>query len=140
MSAVMSPPKLRFRFDVVKRVWRHLSGDLAGRRVNLCRFCKLFSERMGTCIACQNARNAEIKQQRRIFTNAVRAGKIPSLADRQTPCVDCKGTSKPRRPATEWDHRDWREPLKVEPVCRFHNSHRGRAMTAHEASFQRKVA
>lgn len=45
------------------------------------------------------------------------------LADPRTmSCTDCEGT------ATEYDHRDYNEPLKVEPVCRGCNARRGKAI------------
>lgn len=38
------------------------------------------------------------------------------------PCTDCGGK------ATEYDHRDYNFPLKVEPVCRGCNARRGPAI------------
>ena len=144
--------KPRLRFDYRKDRWR-----LDGFPFELCHICGRPNRRKGTCGICQNARYQEMRTQRRIFLNALRSGLIPSLADRLTKCVDCVyhennlPSQWPDTPvmiehrkirieqqmdvATEWDHRDWREPLKVEPVCRMHNARRGRAMTAFEASF-----
>ena len=45
------------------------------------------------------------------------------LADPRTfDCTDCGGG------ATEYDHRDYNLPLKVEPVCRGCNARRGKAI------------
>lgn len=45
------------------------------------------------------------------------------LADPRTlACADCGGI------ATEYDHRDYGEPLKVEAVCRGCNARRGKAI------------
>lgn len=39
-----------------------------------------------------------------------------------SPCSDCGG------PATEYDHRDYNQPLLVAPVCRGCNARRGKAI------------
>lgn len=52
--------------------------------------------------------------------NAVRKGEIP--AAKTLVCVDCEGR------ATEYDHRDYRKPLEVAPVCRPCNQRRGPAV------------
>lgn len=49
---------------------------------------------------------------------AVLHGKLPPL-DGSIPCVDCG------KPATCYDHRDYRKPLKVDPVCGGCNTSRG---------------
>jgi hypothetical protein len=54
---------------------------------------------------------------------AVRRGALKSLRDGATPCVDCAG------PATMYDHRDYRKPLLVVPVCRGCNQRRGYGLT-----------
>jgi hypothetical protein len=41
---------------------------------------------------------------------------------RLSPCADCGGV------ATEYDHRDYTKPLKVDPVCRGCNARRGPAL------------
>lgn len=55
----------------------------------------------------------------RMLWIAVREGKIKQLSKHEIKCVDCG------EKATEWDHRDYRKPLDVEPVCRKCNNHRG---------------
>lgn len=49
---------------------------------------------------------------------AVRNGDLPKL-DGSVACTDC------REPATEYDHRDYKKPMEVEPVCRACNQARG---------------
>ncbi len=50
----------------------------------------------------------------------VQAGRL--LRAKGQACVDCA------KPATCYDHRDYRLPLQVEPVCRSCNQKRGRAL------------
>lgn len=54
----------------------------------------------------------------RFVSVAVFNGDLPKL-DGSVPCVDC------RKPADEYDHRDYKRPLEVEPVCRACNQARG---------------
>lgn len=49
---------------------------------------------------------------------AVRHGDLPKL-DGSVPCTDCG------RAAQEYDHRDYKKPLEVDPVCRACNAARG---------------
>lgn len=49
---------------------------------------------------------------------AIRNGDLPKL-DGSVPCVDCS------EPAAEYDHRDYKKPLDVEPVCQRCNQARG---------------
>jgi|SRR5580692_9613105 hypothetical protein len=51
---------------------------------------------------------------------AKRAGLLPQL-DGSVKCVDCG------HEASVYDHRDYNEPLNVEPVCHRCNKHRGSA-------------
>lgn len=139
----MTSAKPHFRYDYRRRDWRAVYYSVLGnetwgrslsrKRLCRCEICSGPAVKHGIdalCKTCSDARYAEIKTQRCIFVNARNAGKIGRLDGQQ--CVDCSSPS----PATDWEHRDWREPLKVEPVCRMHNARRGRAMTAHEASFR----
>lgn len=48
-------------------------------------------------------------------------------------CVDCSGA------AVEYDHRDYRQPLAVEPVCRSCNLKRGPAIPR-PGSFEARIA
>lgn len=51
---------------------------------------------------------------------AIREGKLPHPR-RAGPCVDCGEAAR------QYDHRDYRQPLAVEPVCRSCNRKRGPA-------------
>lgn len=128
----MTQGKLRFRYDHKRHCWRWSSGH----PLRFCELCKGPHIRSGLCKICQDARKAEIRGGRRMWERARGQPRAyPLLCQGTTKCVDCVRRGRDVRLATEWDHRDWREPLKVEPVCRNHNSQRGRAMTAYEASF-----
>lgn len=52
--------------------------------------------------------------------DAVKCGDLQPATE--CTCVDCG------RPATEYDHRDYDEPLQVDPVCRRCNVRRGPAI------------
>lgn len=49
-------------------------------------------------------------------SQAVKMGRLPPPSDLQ--CTDCGCTAK------QYDHRDYRYPLKVDPVCVLCNCHR----------------
>ena len=78
------------------------------------------------CHACALARSKAARNERaRYFylaheyvTVAVRMGDLPKL-DGSILCTDCSN------PATEYDHRDYKKPLEVDPVCRACNAARG---------------
>jgi len=55
-----------------------------------------------------------------VVRKAVASGALPKL-DGSIPCVDCG------KPARNYDHRDYRRPLHVEPVCVSCNKQRGTA-------------
>jgi hypothetical protein len=57
---------------------------------------------------------------RRVVARAVRDGRLARL-DGSIRCVDCRG------PAEGYDHRDYRKPLDVQPVCMDCNIRRGAA-------------
>lgn len=54
----------------------------------------------------------------RYVSIAIYNGDLPKL-DGSVKCSDCD------RPAREYDHRDYKKPLEVEPVCKFCNAARG---------------
>lgn len=54
----------------------------------------------------------------RYVTVAIYNGDLPRL-DGSIACVDCGS------PADEYDHRDYKKPMDVEPVCRRCNGLRG---------------
>lgn len=51
-------------------------------------------------------------------TTAIYHGDLPKL-DGSVQCADCNA------PAVEYDHRDYRKPLEVDPVCKACNAARG---------------
>lgn len=65
----------------------------------------------------------------RMMQKEVKSGKIVRAAG--LVCVDCGGT------ATCYDHRDYRKPLQVEPVCFGCNRSRGVAID-HPSKTQRE--
>lgn len=87
-----------------------------------CHCCgKLVATRLGHRRICRDCITAGYYQAaykaRMIAYRATVSGLIPR-AKTQT-CVDCG------KPACDNDHRDYDEPLKVEPVCRSCNLLRG---------------
>lgn len=62
-----------------------------------------------------------------IVSLAVKNGELPNLKKRIVFCVDCKESR-----ATEYDHRDYSQPLKVYPVCHPCNTKRGPAIVSKE--------
>lgn len=75
------------------------------------------------CSGCRLNRHQANKQIRstagQVVARAVAAGHLPKAATRK--CADCG------EPASVYDHRDYTQPLKVEPVCRSCNVMRGPA-------------
>jgi hypothetical protein len=63
-------------------------------------------------------RSLYFKYAHRYVDAAVRNGDLPKL-DGSILCADCSN------PATEYDHRDYKRPLEVDPVCRACNAARG---------------
>ncbi len=62
--------------------------------------------------------------------DAVARGRIPPARDLK--CIDCG------KPAQGYDHRDYSQPLAIEPVCRSCNRRRGSA-SGYEGSLRRQV-
>lgn len=63
-------------------------------------------------------RSRYFEMAHRYVTVAVYNGDLPRL-DGSVPCVDCG------KPAQEYDHRDYKKPLEVDPVCKECNAARG---------------
>ena len=63
-------------------------------------------------------RSRYFEMAHRYVSVAVYNGDLPRL-DGSVPCTDCG------QPAQEYDHRDYKKPLEVEPVCRECNAARG---------------
>lgn len=100
-------------------------GDLVARRVKPqpCSSCGAFTARRGGIVAICETCRGERQRLRSTACCAVRKavaiGMLPKASSRS--CTDCG------RPATEHDHRDYRRPLDVQPVCRSCNLLRGPA-------------
>ena len=76
----------------------------------------------GPCVPCGSKRVARLRRERTGNASsqvnaAIRAGRLPALWHQY--CVDCGA------PARDYDHRDYRKPLEVDPVCRSCNKLRG---------------
>lgn len=72
------------------------------------------------CFRCFIAARHWIKRAQFAVQVARIKGDLPPA--RAYACVDCG------RPAEVYDHRDYCEPLKVDPVCQRCNVHRGQAL------------
>lgn len=58
--------------------------------------------------------------------NAVKRGTLPNLTTTIVPCIDCG------KRASQYDHRDYRKPLDVQPVCLICNCKRGAGLPLDE--------
>lgn len=83
-----------------------------------------FRRDMGSwrCWGCERAMAAIRARAMAAVHLAVASGAIPKAA--MLPCIDCE------EPASVYDHRDYRQPLNVVPVCRKCNQRRGPAAWA----------
>lgn len=115
---------------------------LSSRRVNgvrLCGFCLTAraSKNSRGCDACmlayqQASRRSGKTEAHTSVARAIMRGEIqrPALFT----CTDCS------TPAEQYDHRDYAEPMKVEPVCRRCNILRGPALWVDRAEQAKWVA
>lgn len=94
----LAPPK---RLDMEDGVSAHVKMNAADRKIY---------------------RAAQSKAQK-LVRQAVLSGKLPNLRQTEIMCVDCK-----IRRAAHYEHRDYRFPLAVEPVCQRCNISRGPAL------------
>lgn len=95
----------------MSRLCKNCGTDITDRHYHatLCIPClKTWGKRTGSALACQ------------AVATAIRHGKIPPA--KTLACTDCSG------PAMDYDHRDYNQPLNVEPVCRSCNRKRGPAI------------
>lgn len=60
---------------------------------------------------------------------AIKCGVLPDLSLGEYACVDCGAA------ATQYEHRDYRHPLDVEPVCKACNLKRGRGQWPSDADY-----
>lgn len=124
-------------FDVMKRRLPD-SVVLAALNEQVARNCsRCFSPLTGRlhpqakyCVRCAHSIEVEMHREHQqmrplqwkahdAVARAVKCGHLQDLREAVVRCVDCG------EPATCYDHRDYRKPLEVEPVCRGCNSRRG---------------
>jgi hypothetical protein len=72
------------------------------------------------CLDCGHEHAREGRKANNCINSAVAKGLLPRA--RTLLCVDCGSQ------ATEYEHRDYLEPMKVEPVCHSCNLKRGPAL------------
>ena len=71
------------------------------------------------CLKCRRARARDMKHAIRLVSRAIRDGALPPLTSAICGCG---------KPALVYEHRDYRRPLDVEPVCKSCNRKRGPAL------------
>jgi hypothetical protein len=69
-------------------------------------------------IGMRRAKSGATRAHNQVFS-AIQSGDLPRL-DGSISCEDCG------QPAVEYDHRNYKRPLDVHPVCRKCNKRRGR--------------
>ena len=110
---------------------RHL--PFSTRRV--CIDCGASHNRHGRawrCLGCADAVREVRAEAHRALGIEIRAGRIPPA--RTLHCHDCG------RPAADYDHRDYSQPLKVTALCESCNAMRGPAMWRQPAGADRAAA
>lgn len=80
---------------------------------------RYYQARNRMCLRCSDAHQAEGRKAVAAVQLAVRSGALRPAAD--CVCADCGAK------AAQYDHRDYTQPLAVEPVCRSCNQKRGPA-------------
>jgi hypothetical protein len=98
------------------RCCRQCGADFGGYRASTAIYCSDCYSRLAPARRKKTGGDYACGQ----VTKAVKNGLIPPAKDLL--CVDCG------KQATEYDHRDYNEPLKVEPVCHSCNMRRGPAI------------
>jgi len=86
-------------------------------------------EQRNKCWSCRDFRPKHMRKEKdykgiasRILNYEIRCGRVPRITKNGEDnfiCVDCGAR------ATGYDHRDYRKPLEIEPVCQSCNYHRG---------------
>lgn len=72
------------------------------------------------CYECGSAVFRQRQVAAAAIAKAIKSGALPKA--RTLTCVDCG------KPALDYEHRDYRRPLDVQPVCRPCNYRRGPAL------------
>ncbi len=81
-----------------------------------------FRIKMKRSLAYRKGRLHGVFQAYNKVRKAIRNGILPSLSKNVIMCVDCK-----KARAKHYDHRNYKFPLKVNPVCVSCNKLRGKA-------------
>lgn len=119
-------PRLTWNYRASE--WRIQHNDWWFEVVRKCPTCKLLfigSRQVWTCKPCKERRRKILRRACIVHAQVKRAvelGKLPDLRETNVRCVDCK-----ERRAVCYDHRDYDQPFKVDPVCRQCNCRRGPA-------------
>ncbi len=93
------------------------------RQVEFCTGCGAEIKKGRNRKYCSACLELSFSRQRKLHyevKKAIKAGALAPITE-STACVDCGF------PAACYDHRDWRAPLAVEPVCKSCNNRRGPA-------------
>ena len=88
---------------------------------DVCRDCggwKFYGQQV-LCDPCQSVYGTAMRECNRVIHGEKSAGRLPNA--KTLICVDCGAQ------AHDYDHRDYRKPLDVVPVCRSCNLKRGPA-------------
>lgn len=99
---------------------RHRSAEPRRKMARVCLYCRaeITIRYKRICEHCRIERRHIVADCRALFQMAKHRGDIDS-APVNLKCIDCG------KRAAHWEHRDYREPLKVVPVCATCNHERG---------------
>jgi len=110
MAQILSIEQLRARPCAV-------CGEPCGRATKQAKYCL----RCSMLKSYESSRKSVTSYKtlaRNYVAAAIRCGDLPRL-DGSIPCKDCG------KPAVQYEHRDYKRPLDVDPVCRSCNQRRG---------------
>lgn len=87
---------------------------MSGPREPICTMCGRTHKRVSNALFCwdcvkKRAKESGACEARRVTSAAVQNGRLPH--PKSLTCADCG------KPAFGYDHRDYNQPLAVEPVC-----------------------
>lgn len=120
--------KPRARWDYKRGMWREVNtyhNRLAHYWLKRCSECgaeMCCGINRSRCSDCLNSFDLGAKRAHAVVSAAVKCGLLPRACEQN--CVDCGRT------AQVYEHRDYNQPLVVEPVCRSCNKKRGSARKA----------
>ena len=85
------------------------------------------------CLICRIEYNEVRAKAARAVKIAIIKGKLQPIGALN--CLPCKKRFDKDKPANAYHHTDYSKPLKVIPVCHYHNSHLGHAKWKPRADF-----